>query len=208
VSGDVGVKGALSAIESSAELSQRSWRKIDGVPSNFYQWGERNGLHLLSPPLLHGLRKQPDFDTLATRQGAIWWPPLVSTGEVPIIVGLSRKHDEELSIRLGLFQPDDDEPKAVGMRFETPHRDCDVHEFHHAQLWAHIRKGDQGSRIVDPDEWIPEKQPSFPLQAKNALELVWAAAVTVYGKRDATLPFEADTSKKGKLTEYVRGISQ
>jgi hypothetical protein len=208
VSGDTGVEGALSAIESTAELSDRNWGRVEGVPPGFYEWGERNKLHLLRVPHLHGLRKLADFDTLTTGQGAIWWPPLVSTGEVPIIVGLSRKHDQELSIRIGLFQPDDDEPKAIGMRFETPHRDSDVHEFHHAQLWAHIRKGDQGSRIVDPDEWIPEKQPSFPLQAKNALELVWAAAVTVYGKRDATLPFEADTSKKGKLTEYVRGISQ
>lgn len=208
MSGDLGVEGALSAIETSAELSQREWGQADGVPTSFYEWGSRSGLHLLPVSNLHGLRKQADFDTLAARQGAIWWPPLASTGEVPIIVGLTRKQGEELCIRIGLFQPNGDQPKAIGMRFETPHRGSDLHEFHHAQLWAHIRKGDQGGRIVDPDEWIPEQQPSFPLQAKNALDLVWAAAVAVYGKRDATLPFEADDSKKGKLTKYVREIGQ
>lgn len=206
MSGDDGVEGALSAIASSAELSERNWGKHVNVPTKFYRWGETSGMHPLSVAHIHGLRKQPDFDTLATGRGAIWWPPL-SSGEIPIIVGLTRKETEQLCIRIGLFRlTDDDRPKAIGMRFETPHRDGEIHRFHHSQLWARIRKGDEESRIVDPDEWMPEKQPSFPVNAASALDLVWAAAVTVYGMRDATLPFEADASKKGELTAYVRGI--
>jgi hypothetical protein len=92
------------------------------------------------------------------------------------------------------------------MRFEAPHEGSDAHEFHHAQLWTYIRKGDEASRIVDPNIWIPEDQPSFPLQAKNPLELLWSAAVSVYGKGNAQRPFEANETVRGKIAEYVKKL--
>jgi hypothetical protein len=206
VSGDIGVKGALNAIESSAEKALGSWGKADGIPSQLYQWGERHNLHPLSGGDIHGLRKQQSFDTLKKRMGAIWWPPVTSSKEIPIIVGLTRKDDDELSIRIGLFRWIGNKPQAIGMRFEARHQDSEVHDFHHAQLWTHIRKGDEGSRIVDPQAWVPQEQPSFPLQAKNALELLWAASVSIYGKRDAATPFEGDDIEKGKIAKYVREL--
>jgi hypothetical protein len=195
-----GVDGAIHAIEVSA-LQSRNRGESVGVPPILYEWGMLHGLKDAAAGHLKHLRKESSFDSLKENIGAVWWPPLPSE-EVPIIVGL--KQDEQgFGVRIGLFKLENEKPRAIGMRFEGPHEDSAAHCFHHAQLWTHIRKGVDASRIIDPDAWVPEEQPSFPLPAKNPLELVWAAAVSIYGKVDAIRPFEADQSKKKKITEYL-----
>lgn len=196
-----GVDGAIQAIEISAEQALGSRGERGGIPAALYQWGTFHGLKDAAIGRLKHLRKESSFDSLKESVGAVWWPALPSE-EVPIIVGL--KQDEQgFGVRIGLFKLEGEKPRAIGMRFEGPHRDSTDHCFHHAQLWTHIRKGVDASRIIDPDAWIPEEQPSFPLPAKNPLELIWAAAVSIYGKGDATRPFQADQDKKKKIAEYL-----
>jgi hypothetical protein len=201
-----GVDGALHAIEVSAEQALGSRGETGGIPTALYQWGSSHGLGYAVPERLKHLRKEPSFDSLSEQKGvgAVWWPPLTS-GEVPIIVGLKRE-GEEFAVRIGLFRMEGNTPRAIGMRFESPHGNSNDHCFHHAQLWTHIRKGVDATRIVDPGAWVPEDQPSFPLPAKNPLELVWAAAVSIYGKANAIRPFEADPAKKKKITQYLTRI--
>lgn len=195
-----GIDGAIHAIEVSAQQSLSRGESM-GIPSPLYEWGMLHGLKDAAPGRLKHLRKESSFDSLKESVGAIWWPPLASQ-EVPVIVGLKR-NGEEFGVRIGLFRLEDATPRAIGIRFEGPHEKSVHHGFHHAQLWTHIRKGVDASRIVDPQAWVPEKQPSLPLPVKNPLELIWAAAVSIYGKVDAVRPFEADQSKKKKLTEYL-----
>lgn len=196
----------MHAIQISAEQALGSRGKTDSIPPDLYQWATSFGLGDAIPDRLKHLRKESSFDSLSEPKGvgAVWWPPLPS-GEVPIIVGLKRE-GEEFAVRVGLFRWEGNKPRAIGMRFESPHGNSNEHCFHHAQLWTHIRKGVDASRIVDPETWVPEDQPSFPLPAKNPLELVWAAAVSIYGKANAARPFEADQGKKEKIAGYLARI--
>jgi hypothetical protein len=70
---------------------------------------------------------------------------------------------------------------GIGMRFETPEGDGGGHhDFHHAQLVREI-----GRRISLPNcpLWLPDKQPSFPMDAEDPVELLVCTIASIYGAR-------------------------
>ena len=72
---------------------------------------------------------------------------------------------------------------SIGMRFETP-EDPDgggMHDFHHAQLVKSVAK-----MIPLPNcpIWLPDKQPSFPLDARDPVQLLICAITSVYGAKE------------------------
>ena len=73
------------------------------------------------------------------------------------------------------------ELQLFALRFETDEGDhcsgAGTHDFCHAQLCADINK--RVTKVVD--SWIPDSQPSFPLDAGNQMELVLCMLVSLYG---------------------------
>lgn len=201
-----GVKGAMNAIAASAEQAFGTRGGQSGIPLELYQWGTARGLQEVPAGALRSLRRQPSFDSQASPAGAVWWPPL-PRGDVPVIVGLTLSERNGFGIRVGLVRWEKGEdPRGIGMRFEKPPEGSGRHNFPHAQLWKHIGKCDKASLLTRPDAWVPEEQPSFPLRVGSPLELLWAAAVSVYGKRDASCPFDGNDVERGKIAEYIEQL--
>jgi hypothetical protein len=70
---------------------------------------------------------------------------------------------------------------CLGMRFETPSgQGGGAHDFHHAQLLSAL-----GRKVVLPNcpAWLPDSQPSFPLDASGPVELLICAIASNYGAK-------------------------
>ena len=81
---------------------------------------------------------------------------------------------------LGLFLHHENQIKSLGYRLETP-EGVGIHHFYHAQ----IIRGLPPNIPFMPSElhqWLPERQPSFPLDADNPLRLILCLLLTLYGK--------------------------
>lgn len=166
-------------------------------------WMQRYQLWAAEQNAVFGLRSKSTFDTIDDEVGVLWWPWVK---DMLPVVGLSRTPNA-FCIRVVFIRPAKNEPEAFAMRFETPHGTAGNHSFHHAQLVEELMKGKPASRIRKPRAWVPPTQPSFPLRACNPLELLWAAAVSVYGRNEATKPFVgAPAGAKRSLGEYVKGL--
>jgi hypothetical protein len=200
-----GIEAAIATVAATAEVYAGTRFEKDVEP-DLVQWAGERGLLPASSKQFEALRRCEVFDSLKLRMGAIWWPPLIDTGEQPIVVGLTRQ-DQEFGIRIALIRWLGTDARGFGMRFEEPHRGSDAHCFRHAQLWAELHRKEETSRLADPEAWVPEKQPSFPLQAADALELLWAAAVSIYGKAGATAPFVGDQQALTKLGGYLNSLA-
>lgn len=154
-------------------------------------------MHLAGSSSWRSCKGKPHFDTLTGQLGAIWWPPTRDeNGELlPVICGISRQ-GQEFSIKLAIIRPDPTGAlEGLGVRLETGHSNGaggpGRHDFHHAQLFSHAAKGIAATRLTKAGQWLPEQQPSIPVAAHNALDLVWATAVLVYGRRGAYTPFNS-----------------
>lgn len=202
-----GVKGAINAIAVTAERSLGAHPEQNGIHPKLIEWCLQRGLREAHSQAVRRLKSEADFDSYERRVGVVWWPPLPMTHKVPVIVGLTFNDVHGFGVRVALFQLEEEkgDPHGIGMRFEGPHTESDDHNFHHAQLWTRLEKGEDKPPFVDVEAW--EQQPSFPLRAGNPLDLVWAAAVSVYGREHAMKPFEADETERGKIARYIRGLS-
>lgn len=182
----------LNSLESAAGLRESYEAGVFGA---IVQKLPAKKMNLAGESAWRNCKGKPHFDTLTARLGAIWWPPTNDeNGELmPVICGVSRQ-GQAFSIRLGIIRPGAaGELDGVGVRFETSHgvghAGPSRHDFHHAQLFSHAAKGDAATRLTRAGQWVPEQQPSIPVTASNALDLVWATAVSAYGRRDAYAPF-------------------
>lgn len=66
--------------------------------------------------------------------------------------------------------------RAFGFRAETPESPSSVHDYYHAQLitsWAksHLSVSEERLRLPSP-QWLPAKQPAFPLEARTGVGLL------------------------------------
>lgn len=75
---------------------------------------------------------------------------------------------QALAIR---FETDEGVPQATGVRGS--------HDFCHAQLCREIN----GTTRATTPSWLPESQPSFPIDAKDQIGLVLCMLTTLYGGR-------------------------
>lgn len=174
-----------------------------GVSGEFMNWMQNYQLWPAEQNAVFSLRSKNTFDTIDDEVGVLWWPRV--KGMLPV-VGLSRTPNG-FCIRVAFIRPAKNEPEAFAMRFETPHGTGGNHSFHHAQLVQELTKGEPATRLRKPQSWVPTTQPSFPLRACTPLELLWATAVAVYGRQEATKPFVgAAGGARRSLGEYVKGL--
>ncbi len=79
--------------------------------------------------------------------------------------------------------------RAVGFRLEPPEgaggEGPGNHDYWHAQMISEFRKGDHIlAKIVGASsEWIPTKQPTFPLPARRLGDLLAVLLVSIYGAK-------------------------
>jgi len=90
---------------------------------------------------------------------------------------------------LMLGQNEDKRLFGIGFRIESPEKNCQEnttdddtgrHDFYHAQLIKSIRT--HGPEFDVPD-WLPCRQPSFPLWAINPVDALLNLILTLYGTK-------------------------
>lgn len=83
-------------------------------------------------------------------------------------------------IYLGLFLYHENSMRSFGYRFESPEGEG-IHHYYHAQ----IIRGLPPNKLFLPNElhqWLPEGQPSFPLDANNPIMMILCLLLTLYGR--------------------------
>jgi hypothetical protein len=135
--------------------------------------------------LPHG--KIPQIDFLRQRKVLFLRPSEKGGFLLPVIslkCDFARQPTAELRLRVGLCVLDpDNRLRVLGYRFEMPENDgSGRHDFYHLQLIRAFEKG--APPLNDPEaglDWMPDVQPSFPLDATGPLTLILSFLVTVYG---------------------------
>jgi len=99
------------------------------------------------------------------------------------------------------FEKGENTPRAVGFRLEPPEgsattpRQPGTHDYWHAQMISELDEGDKLlEKIIGRlPEWVPTKQPAFPLPAKKPGDLLAILLLSLYGARQlADLSRELD----------------
>jgi hypothetical protein len=115
-----------------------------------------------------------------------------------------QKEPIETCILLALAQMVNGQLRFRGFRFESPQGNGGQHDFYHAQL---IRAFVRDGMPLNPPESdlanLPEKQPSFPLNAQCPVTLALAFFITLYG-----MPFLKEINKGGHIPpKYFEGFA-
>ena len=91
----------------------------------------------------------------------------------------------EIALRVGLFlKHTDDEVKAIGYRLESPHgidkSGCGIHHYYHVQMIKGI--GNLNFPPQQFSDWVPDGEPTFPLDAEDSVELLLCLVLGLYGR--------------------------
>ncbi|NJM39395.1 MAG: hypothetical protein HC853_00805 [Anaerolineae bacterium] len=112
-----------------------------------------------------------------------------------------------LKIRCAMFTRDDeDKLAAIGYRFDSPTAstsDANKHSFYHVQPIKNLTLNE--GHVLPCPQWIPERQPSIPLDAKDALTLFVSFLVSLYGRSYLAGLFSV-SSFGPKLRSYVKDM--
>lgn len=117
-----------------------------------------------------------------------------------------------VSIQAGLFYLDQDEPKAVGWRYESPERlGADgapgMHGYYHAQPSPAIRTESGDHALPLADETIPTGHPTLPLDAADEVDLLLCMMLSIYGlTRTRELISAADLKEANKRLNAMRTV--
>jgi hypothetical protein len=143
-------------------------------------------------PKLEGRR----FD-FSTGKFLMLLPPLEKHHElVPLLHVLYERQEadgdfENACCRILILLLKEDKNNLVGMgfRIESPEMLCQQdegdfgsHDFYHAQLVREV-KDKSNKPIFSSPEWLPDKQPSFPLWAVNPVDALLNLVLTLYGAK-------------------------
>lgn len=82
-------------------------------------------------------------------------------------------------LRLGLFLNHDSKVKGMGYRLESP-EGVGRHHYYHVQLI----KGFETGELFPPTEtteWLPDNEPTFPLDAEDSVDLLLCLILSLYG---------------------------
>ena len=85
----------------------------------------------------------------------------------------------KISLRVGLYLKHDEEVKAVGYRFESP-EGIGRHHYYHVQMI----KGFTTDTFFPPElstVWLPDAEPTFPLDARDSVDLILCLLLSLYG---------------------------
>ena len=89
----------------------------------------------------------------------------------------------EVSLRIGFLKKCGNEVKGYGYRLDPPHgqgREGGIHHFYHQQVIHSL--ADMTLPKADELSWISETEPSFPLDAKDCIELLLCLIAALYGR--------------------------
>src|SRR5579864_5397908 len=138
---------------------------------------------IIEPGRLRGLlisvKAGEEIDFLAG-DGFLFLKPHEERG--PLLPVMSLKADLErlvLKIRLALFTfYEDEEPAAIGFRFETP-EGPGLHNYHHGQMITSFSTARQDLPKVPA--WLPTSQPALMMSARNPFSLFLGVLIGLYG---------------------------
>jgi hypothetical protein len=126
----------------------------------------------------------------------------------------------ETNMRLGLFSIHNGSLKATGFRLESPSEartpsddrseeqdianDNSKHNFYHLQMISGFQKD---KRFFEDDNlsFVPEKEPTFPLDANVPVKLLLCLLVGCYGLQE-TGSWLVSSSVDKKLVEFLEGM--
>lgn len=158
------------------------------------EWLGKNGLKRLDKPTLNrwlASYEERQLDMIGRRFVLVLPCPKKTSPLVPVVAlraGFPRGVLEDPKILVALFTCVENETEgdlyAVGYRVEPPSDPGDegTHDFFHVQ---HVTQMD-GVPLPTP-VWMPEDQPSIPLPAQTAEDMLICAAMLIYGFRGARL---------------------
>lgn len=135
---------------------------------------------------LSGLLGKSSDLALKEQNRFLYLEPIVDAGILPFLT-LQTSHEWvhfRAYVLLTMFD-EDDALQALAIRFETdeggPESNGEIgsHDFCHAQL---CRSVSSRTRATTPN-WLPDSQPSFPLDAEDQIELVLCMLTSLYGGR-------------------------
>lgn len=91
-----------------------------------------------------------------------------------------RQNDAHYYLGLFLSEAAGDPVKSFGLRFETPSGGGNPgrHSSHHAQF---IKGFTTQAPLHGCPSWIPDQEPTLPLNARNPVELLLSVLVSLYG---------------------------
>ena len=154
-------------------------------------------------PEIEYLFKKPELVLKFSERGQILYlPPIEKEPNFVPLLSLSCKLNETQSrarFRVMLICLDEnEEARGIGFRLETPESqnqdeedpvdeetpdDNGIHDFHHAQLIQTFGQTNLDEKLdINYSDWIPQKQPSFPLPAKCPVTMMLCLLVTLYGR--------------------------
>ena len=141
--------------------------------------------------------KQPNVVKFEPDRYLMPLPPLQKDDYLVPLLSISYEHSDRVGAKfeeaccriyvLMLGKDEDNHLVGIGFRIEGPERNCQkdanvsdkgLHDFYHAQLIKRIRT--YGPEFNVPD-WLPCKQPSFPLWAINPVDALLNLILTLYG---------------------------
>ena len=114
-----------------------------------------------------------------------------------------QKSIDKVRVRLGLFFKHQGETKSVAFRFESPEGEGS-HNFYHVQP---IRALDREPVTPGGADWLPEWNPTLPLDANDPVTLVLCLLMSLYGRDylDRELqsaPFSSELQKSRLQMRY------
>ena len=147
------------------------------------------GLYEIAPDdFKMALRKEPDIKW-KDQSRIIFLEPICDEGILPLLTLQSSDNWQHFSIYALLTQLDKGSNlQSLILRFETDEgenvagKKPGKHDFLHAQLCRAIYgPGKVILAQASTPEWLPDSQPSFPLDADNQVNLVLCMLISLYG---------------------------
>lgn len=177
-------------------------RDITGPEGELYDQALRSHAHISQPALEAFL---PNKDRLSGdlygRKQFIYLRPIQEDEIADFILPVVsvrydfQKQPTETCILLALAQMVNGQLRFRGFRFESPQGETGRHDFYHAQLIRAFVRDEAPLNPPESDLWnVPEKQPSFPLNARCPVTLALAFFISLYG-----MPFLQEISKGGHI---------
>ncbi len=190
----------LSKFLRNDRVYDESVRTLINIIQEFYMLGDVGGSKLTS--VLNGSKDL----SLKDQQQFIFLEPIFDKKILPFLtLQTSDKWRHFRAYVLLTMLDEHEKPKALAIRFETDEGESQAdgsigsHDFCHAQLCRSI-----GLKQASTPNWLPETQPSFPLDAKDQVGLVLCMLTSLYGGRHVVE--RLNPSGDSSLRKHLKGV--
>lgn len=160
------------------------WNRDACVPSKAYEYFS---LHPPSERAFRAMLLNYEDVCMVNKKMFLALKPTEDRKVFPLVALQSEREWHKLSIYVLLAKLDDDSHlRSMALRYESPEGmsgvECQpsTHGFYHVQM---CRKFRGVKRFVAPS-WVPDSQPSVPLDAEDTVSLILCLLVSLYGSRE------------------------